>query len=132
MSACGSLAAGASTIAINLQANWASTHKGATASGDGVQHTDLIDDTEATNWERTGAEPNVSGSQVTVDLSGPIRAISRVQVSALLLPGQNRFTALRQFQLQTCSANVSNANCTAPTGWTTRLVSPANAFPGFN
>ena len=126
------LAAGASTLTINLQANWASVHKGATASGDGVRHNDLIDDTEATNWERVGAEPSVAGSQVTVDLSGPQRAISRVQVSAMLLPGQNRFTALRQFELQTCSANVSNANCTAPTGWTTRLVSPANAFPGFN
>ena len=126
------LAAGATTISMNLQANWASTFKGATASGDGVRQVDLIDDTEATNWERTAAAPNVGGSQVTVDLSGPIRAVSRVQVSAMLLPGQNRFTALRQFQLQTCSANVSNANCTSPAGWTTRLTSPANAFPGFN
>ena len=126
------LAAGAATISTNLQANWASTHKGATASGDGVRHTDLIDDTEGTNWERIDAQPSVAGSQVTVDLSGPIRAVSRVQVSAMLLPGQNRFTALRQFQIQTCSANPSNANCTSPTGWTTRLTSAANAFPGFN
>jgi extracellular elastinolytic metalloproteinase len=126
------LAAGATTLTQNLQANWASIHKGATASGDGVRHTSLIDDTEATNWERTGAQPNVAGSQITVDLSGPARNVGRVQVSAMLLPGQNRFTALRQFELQTCLADVTNANCTLASGWTTRLTSPANAFPGFN
>jgi hypothetical protein len=124
------LAAGAQTLTLNLQANWASQFKGATASGDGADVPALIDDTEATNWGRTGATPDVRGSQVTVDLSGSTRAISRVQVSAMLTPEQNRWTALRQFELQTCSANVSNANCTSPTGWTTRITSPANAFPG--
>jgi hypothetical protein len=34
----------------------------------------------------------------------------------MLTPEQNRWTALRQFELQTCNANVSNANCTSPTG----------------
>ena len=48
----------------------------------------------------------------------------------MLLPGQNRFTALRQFEIQTCLENASNANCTLPTGWTTRLTSAADAFPG--
>jgi hypothetical protein len=50
----------------------------------------------------------------------------------MLLPGQNRFTALRQFRIDTCRASTSNANCTLPGGWTTRLTSAANAFPGFN
>jgi extracellular elastinolytic metalloproteinase len=126
------LAAGTTTVQIPLQPNWASSGQGATASGDGVRHAHLIDDTEATNWERTGAQPDVRGSQVTVDLGGGTRQVGRVQVSALLLPGQNRFTALRQFEIQTCLADATNANCTLPAGWTTRLTSAADAFPGFN
>jgi extracellular elastinolytic metalloproteinase len=123
---------GAATITLNLQPNWASTSKGATASGDGVRHAHLIDDTEATNWERTGAQPDIGGSQVTVDLGGNVQSVGVAQVSAMLLPGQNRFTALRQFAIQTCIADTTNANCTSPSGWTTRLTSAANAFPGFN
>ena len=90
------------TVSLPFRSNWASKAKGATASGDGVRFDDLIDDTESTNWERTGALPNVRGSQVTVDLSGTGQTIRRVHVSAMLLPGQNRFTALRQFEIQTC------------------------------
>ncbi len=41
----------ASTISINLQANWASTSKGATASGRRRPTRHLIDDTEGTNWD---------------------------------------------------------------------------------
>jgi extracellular elastinolytic metalloproteinase len=124
--------AGVTTLQIPMQPNWASSGQGATAGGDGVRHGELIDDTEATNWERTGAQPDVRGSQVTVDLGGGTHQVGRVQVSAMLLPGQNRFTALRQFEIQTCRADASNANCTLPGGWTTRLTSAANAFPGFN
>jgi hypothetical protein len=64
------LAAGAQTLTLNLRANWASQYQGATASGGGEDIPALIDDTEATNWGRTGATPDVRGSQVTVDLSG--------------------------------------------------------------
>ncbi len=118
------------TIAFSMKTNWASTSNGATASGDGTRFTDLIDDTEATNWERTGAQPNVQGSQVTVNLSGTVQTVKRVQVSAMLRPGQNRFTALRQFEVQTCLESATNANCSLPTGWTTRVASAPDAFPG--
>jgi extracellular elastinolytic metalloproteinase len=119
------------TVTLRFQTNWASAAKGATAAGDGVRHGHLIDDTEGTNWERTGAVPDVAGSQVTVRLGGTgARTVGRVQVSAMLLPGQNRFTALRQFELWTCVESLANAGCTLPTGWTKRLTSEADAFPG--
>jgi extracellular elastinolytic metalloproteinase len=118
------------TVTLPMRTNWASSAKGATATGDGTRFTDLIDDTERTNWERTAAQPDVRGSQVTVNLSGTVQTVRRVQVSAMLLPGQNRFTALRQFELQTCLESATNANCTLPTGWTTQLRSTEDAFPG--
>lgn len=114
--------AAARTVEIRFPTNWASQSKGATASGDGVRHADLIDDTEGTNWERTGATPDVGGTQVTVDLAGTVpRPINRVQVSALLRPGQNRFTSLRQFRIDAS---------TDGTTFTPVFTSPAEAFPG--
>jgi extracellular elastinolytic metalloproteinase len=110
------------TLNIAMPTNWASSAKGATASGDGTDQGNLIDDTEATDWEFTGGP--VGGRQVTVALNG-LKTINRVQVSALINPGQNRFTALRSFRIQTCSSN-----CSLPTSFTTRLTSAADAFPG--
>ena len=44
---------------------------------------------------------------------------------------QNRFTALRQFEIWTCNANdPGTANCSLPTGFTRIYTSPDNAFPG--
>lgn len=104
-------------------------HKGAVAAGDGVEHEQLID-TEDTAWNRTDAQPDVSGSQVTVDLQGGVQTVNRVQVSALLEVGNNRFTALRRFQILAC--NAAERNCSAPnTGFQSIYTSPANAFPGF-
>jgi hypothetical protein len=108
------------TVTFSMSSNRASLTRGATASGDGVRHNDLIDDSEGTNWERTGAQ--AVGSQVTVDLEGTApRQVSRVQVSAMLLPGQNRFTALRQFAIEV-STNGTSFNRVFTSG-------PA-AFPG--
>jgi extracellular elastinolytic metalloproteinase len=127
------------TVTISLPTNVASREKGAVATGDGVEHDALIDDTEATNWDRTGAAPDVRGTTVTVDLAGGTQTFDRVQVSAMLhaLPGltgptaQNRFTALRQFEIWAC--NAATTNCIAPAiGFTRVYTSPANAFPGFN
>lgn len=118
------------TLTLALKSNWASKAKGATATGDGTRFADLIDDTESTNWERTGAQPDIRGSQVTVNLSGTVQTVRRVQVSAMLLPGQNRFTALRRFEVQTCLEDATNANCSLPTGWKTQVASAADAFPG--
>jgi hypothetical protein len=101
----------------------------------------LIDDTESTDWQsdafKTGSSYSVSGRTVTVDLAGTAaQTVSRVQVSALLGPvfdpaagdvAQNRYTALRQFQILACNAAV--ANCTANSGYHQVYASAADAFP---
>jgi extracellular elastinolytic metalloproteinase len=119
------LTAGARNVVFQLPTNWASKNNGATAAGNGQNHPDLIDDTEATNWDDPAGGPAVDASnpQVTVDLAGDEpRTINRVNVSAMLL-GQNRFTALRQFRI-----DVS----TNGTAFTPVLTSAEDAFPGFN
>jgi hypothetical protein len=116
-------------LTVKMPKNWASSANGASASGDGANLANLIDDTESTQWtaHRT---PDVNGAQVTVQLGGGKHTINRVAVSGLE-KGQGRFTALRQFQVAACVAAASNANCTAPPlGFTTILTSAANAFPG--
>ena len=127
---------------LHLSPNLASSAQGATISGGGVNLGSLIDDTEATNWANldvpTGV--NVAKPSVTVKLAGTgPQMVRSVQVSALLRPetgsgddpdAQNRFTALRQFANQTCTASVANANCTLPTGFSTLYTSPSDAFPG--
>jgi extracellular elastinolytic metalloproteinase len=111
------------TVTIPMRTNRASAAKGATAAGDGTDHAQLIDDTESTSWDRTGAEPDVRGSQVTVDLQGGSQTIRRAQVSALLEVGRNRFTALRSFRLDV-SADGTN--------FRPHYTSPPDTFPGFN
>jgi extracellular elastinolytic metalloproteinase len=111
------------TVTFSMPTNRASLAKGASAQGDGTDHQQLIDDTERTSWDRTGAQPDVRDSQVTVDLQGGVQRIRRAQVSALLEVGRNRFTALRRFRL-----DVSTDGLTFRPHYT----SPADAFPGFN
>jgi extracellular elastinolytic metalloproteinase len=103
-------------VTIKFPTNWASRYKGATATGDGERHEELIDDTEGTNWEVVG-EP-AQGRQVLVQLPGPQR-FDRVKVSAMLLPAQpgdpgrpaqNRLTALREFELYACRAGADPRN----------------------
>ncbi|HEX2031691.1 MAG TPA: M36 family metallopeptidase [Actinomycetota bacterium] len=120
-----------------LPTNLASAHNGATATGDGVNHQFLIDDTENTNWAAFGG--SARGRQVTVDLAGntPVR-VDRVNVSAMLRPpnsqdpndpaAQNRFSALRQFEILTCTATAT-VNCSAPADFRSLYVSPPDAFP---
>jgi extracellular elastinolytic metalloproteinase len=135
------------TITIRFVENWASTSQGAFASGDtsgttpvdqAAQLTNLIDDTEATNWTTAGnvvsGNLSVDGKRVTVDLAGVgDHRIDFVQVSAMLRTvlgvGQSRFTALRQFELWACNAD-EGANCASDAGYTLEYTSPADAFPG--
>ena len=93
------------TINIYMPTNWASTAKGAVATGDGTSHSSLIDDTEGTNWQSTGAP--VEGRQVLVQLGAGAHRVDRVKVSGLLQPGQNRFTALKEFEVYACNASPS-------------------------
>lgn len=97
----------------------------------------LIDDTESTGW-RSLTGP-VDGRQVTVDLAGDTAVpVGRVQVSAMLRPakagdpetpgsGQNRFTALDQFQALACDA--TKADCSQDASYSVVFTSPKDAFP---
>jgi extracellular elastinolytic metalloproteinase len=124
------------TVRPSLIRNVASTSLGATASGDGVNLDKLIDDTEATNWASIGTP--VAGRGVRVDLAGSRpELVSRVQVSALLRPaiegdadpgGQNRFTALRRFELLACDTT-RGSTCAEAGDYRRVFTSSANAFP---
>ncbi len=127
------------TLSPDLSRNFASIHNGATATGDGVNLEELIDDTEATNWaSREGA---VQGKQVTVELERQTQ-VRRVQVSAMLRPpfppppapqppdpgGQSRYSALRQFEILTC-LGVDQVECTDDADFQLVFTSPEDAFP---
>jgi extracellular elastinolytic metalloproteinase len=133
-------------IDLYFATNWASQFKGAVAAGDGTRHSALIDDTERSNWHSGGAP--VQGRQVTVQLGGGSHRLDRGQASAYLtlenegnpemppdpppppqppIPGtQNRFTALRQFELWGCSAG---AACLTDAEWRLIYRSAEDFFP---
>lgn len=117
-------------INIYLPTNWASRHKGAVATGDGVRHNDLIDDTEGTNWQSSGVP--VEGRQVLIQLAGGAHSVDQVKVSALLQPGQNRFTALREFEIDACTASPQGDVTIGGATYACRRIvkSQADAFPG--
>lgn len=117
------------TVSIPLATNWASIHKGATAVGDGSDLSSLLDDSETTTWQHLGATPDVAGSTVTVTLNGR-KTLRRAQVSAMIEPDEDRFEALRAFDLQVCDASVSVTSCSLATDYTTIFSSAPNAFPG--
>jgi extracellular elastinolytic metalloproteinase len=126
-----SLAPGESrTITIRFPENWASSANGAVATGNGANHANLIDETESTNWEDTTAP--VAGRQVTVQFVAP-RQLRLAKVSAYLTPGQNRFSALRAFELYACTAgaDAGNLGCdpALAAGWKRILKSGNDAFP---
>ncbi len=120
------------TRAFALEPNVASKAQGASASGDGTNLDDLIDDTESTTWDVTGAtNVNLSHPSVTVSLAGakPVRTVA---VSSLLDGDdpdgdEGRFTALRRFRIDVCDGRT--ANCSLALGWRTIYTSPADAFP---
>jgi extracellular elastinolytic metalloproteinase len=128
------------TINLGLRTNYASGNKGATASGPGVNHAALIDDTEATNYANLNTL-DIRTTNVTVDLAGGARTIRHIRVSAALRPenandtggdtgAQNRFTALRQFEIWACNANDPlKLNCIADGSFSKVFTSPADAFP---
>jgi extracellular elastinolytic metalloproteinase len=124
-------------LAVTMRENFASSANGATATGDGTSLGALIDDTEATNWASLGSP--VAGKQVTVRLDPSSTAVTfrRVQVSAMLRtrrpgdtndPGQNRFSALRQFEILACEARGA-VDCSQDAQYRSVFTSPADAFP---
>jgi len=125
-------------VTIHFERNLASATNGATITGDTLGTNtnlgNLIDDTESTNDGQTGAP--VAGRWAVVALATPKPVIvNTVAVSALLVPGNNRFTALRSFSLYSCAAGKGpNPTCDGAIadGWTKILQSPGNAFPSVN
>jgi hypothetical protein len=126
-------------LQVEMPANLASAATGATATGDGINLGKLIDDTEATNWASLGSP--VAGKQVTVrlDPSKPWHQVARVQVSAELRtripddPGgdtatQNRFSALRQFQILACQVK-AGVDCTQDAHFSVLFTSAPDVFP---
>jgi hypothetical protein len=77
-----------------------------------------------------------AGKQVTVrlDPSLPAQQIARVEVSAMIgpntppTPNDNRFSALRRFQVLTCEAKGA-VDCSQDSQFTLIYTSPADAFP---
>jgi hypothetical protein len=134
------------TIKIKLPTNWASLTSGATATtADGAATVNnLIDDTEATNWNapatNTAGAISVDGKSAVIDLGGTDEiSIKYIQVSAMLAPGNNRFAPLRSFELWACnnqgSLNLKHdkpqgKDCSVDANYTKVYSSPANAFPG--
>jgi extracellular elastinolytic metalloproteinase len=124
-------------FSIEMETNLASLHNGAVATGDGTNHDNLIDDTEATNW--ASLDSPVAGKQVTVALE-PDRnghKIDGVQVSAMLRPAdpndptdppQSRFSALRQFKILTCLEG-RHRDCSQNSHFSVVFTSRADAFP---
>jgi hypothetical protein len=123
-----------SALRLNLPRNLASTSSGAAVSGDGVNLNAIADDTEATDW---ASLDGVAGKQVTVKLAGTApQTVSELNISALLRPAaagnadplaQNRFTALRSFEVLACNATV--ADCATDAGYTSVFTSAPDAFP---
>jgi hypothetical protein len=116
-----------------LTPNVASKRQGASAAGDGTNLDDLIDDTESTTWDWTGAATVAAAHpSVTISFAGA-KPVAAIGVSAMLDPDdpdgdEGRFSALRRFKVESCDART--ANCALPTGWTTLYTSAPDAFPG--
>jgi hypothetical protein len=130
-------------IEVELPTNWASMASGATASTtDGAATVNnLIDDTEGTSWSapatNVGGAISVDGKTATIDLGGTDSVRVRyIQVSAMLSAGNNRFSALRSFEIWACnnkggvSLQTEAGDCTTDAGYTKVYASPDNAFPG--
>ncbi len=128
-------------ITIHFAPNFASSSQGATIAGDALgTNTNLAnvqDDNEATNDGQTGA--SAQGRWFVIGLGGVNpngNVIKRLGVSALLVPGNNRFTALRSFDAFACRAGKDSANPTCDgsidAGWTQIVSTASDAFPSVN
>lgn len=144
-----SVPAGGGPVAVQVAdaVNVASAAAGATVIGateGSLNPEQLIDGTEDTNWGGVTAENvDVSHPTVAVDLAGGLQTVRRVNVSAYLNPAPadpnevpvpvavddydsgSRFTALRQFALEACTADCGSAGAT----WSRFYTSPTDAFP---
>jgi extracellular elastinolytic metalloproteinase len=128
-------------ITIHFAPNFASSSQTATISGDALgTNTDLAnvqDDNEATNDGQTGASAVGRWFVIALgDVNPNGNLIKRLGVSAQLVLGNNRFTALRSFDAYACRAGKVAANPTCDgsidAGWTKIVSSASDAFPSVN
>ena len=128
-------------ITIHFPPNFASSSQAATVTGDALgTNTNLanvLDDDEGTNNGQTGA--NAVGRWFVIalgDINPNGNLIKRLGVSALLVQGNNRFTALRSFDAYACHAGKVAANPTCDgsidAGWTKIVSTASDAFPSVN
>jgi hypothetical protein len=128
-------------VTIHFAPNFASATNGATVTGDtlgtNTSLASVTDDDEGTNDGQTDAP--VAGRWIVIRLGNVGAngsAIKRLGVSAQLVPGNNRFTALRSFTAYVCRAGKTPGNQTCDgsvsTGWTPLVAAPGNAFPSVN
>ena len=137
----------ARTVKMTDEINVAGAAAGATIIGateGSLNPEQLIDGTEATDWGGvTAGNVDETTPSVAVDLAGDQQTVRRVQVSAMLSPAPtdpnalpvdvavddpdsgSRFTALRQFALEACTADCAATDAT----WSRFYTSPADAFP---
>jgi hypothetical protein len=129
------------TKVVRVARNLASLHAGAKVVGSSagsINAKSLVDDTEATNWagvnETRSVDAKGGNPFVVVDLAGGRQVVSRVNVSAMLRPAGedpsdpdsgSRFTALRRFALEVCTADCGGRDAR----WRRIYTSPADAFP---
>jgi extracellular elastinolytic metalloproteinase len=136
------------TVRVASPRNLAAEASGAkvmSASAGSLNTASLIDGTERTAWghvDADGANVDATRPFVAVDLAGGVHKVRRVQVSAMLNPAPadpneiplaaepdpdsgSRFTALRRFALEACTAKCSSDKA----AWKRFYVSPGNAFP---
>jgi len=128
-------------ITIHFAPNYASSSQGASVTGDALgTNTNLanvLDDNEGTNDGQTGAPAPGRWFVIALGDTGPNGSeVKTLGVSALLVPGNNRFTALRSFDAYACRAgkNAANPTCdgSIDAGWTKIITSPSDAFPSVN
>jgi extracellular elastinolytic metalloproteinase len=128
-------------ITIHFAPNFASSSQAATITGDALgTNTNLAnvqDDDEGTNDGQTDAPAQGRWFVIGLgDVNPNGNVIKRLGVSALLVPGNNRFTALRSFDAYACRAGKTAANPTCDgaidAGWTRIVSSASNAFPSVN
>ena len=128
-------------ITIHFAPNFASSSQAATITGDALgTNTNLAnvqDDDEGTNDGQTGASAQGRWFVIGLgDVNPNGNVIKRLGVSALLVPGNNRFTALRSFDAYACRAgkNAANPTCdgSIDAGWTKIVSTASDAFPSVN
>jgi extracellular elastinolytic metalloproteinase len=128
-------------LTIHFAPNHASSSQGATVAGDALgtntNLSNVLDDDEGTNDGQTGASAVGRWFVIALgDINPNGNLIKRLGVSTLLVPGNNRFTALRSFDAYACRANKNAGNPTCDgsidAGWTKIVSSPGDAFPAVN